>query len=73
MFDTNPEYSELELEETRAELEETRAALINVQQKFDDVKLANTAVTEGIWLCKLVDGNPVDFTHFSRHFSASVL
>ena len=42
----------------RAELEDVRAESINGQQKFDDMKLAHSAVTEGIWLCKLVNGDP---------------
>lgn len=36
----------------------TQAELERLQQKLDDMELANTAVTEGIWMLHMANGDP---------------
>jgi PAS domain S-box-containing protein len=46
-----------EISDTQLELDELRDQLEHAQQQLADLKLANSAVTEGIWVLHLVDGD----------------
>jgi Methyl-accepting chemotaxis protein (MCP) signalling domain/PAS fold len=49
-----------ELRYTQEELDELQDQLERVQQQLADLKLANSAVTEGIWLLHLVNGDALN-------------
>ena len=55
-----------ELDETKSELDELRSQLEGVQQQLADLKLANSAVTEGIWLLHLINGNAAHASNSMR-------
>jgi PAS domain S-box-containing protein len=60
-----------ELRYTQEELDELQDQLERVQQQLADLKLANSAVTEGIWLLHLVNGdalNDNNTIHWSKQF-----
>ena len=45
------------MDDEQLELDELRDQLARAQQQLSDLKLANSAVTEGIWLLHLVNGD----------------
>ena len=55
-----------ELDETKSELDELRSQLEGVQQQLADLKLANSAVTEGIWLLHLINGDAAHASNSMR-------
>lgn len=55
-----------ELDETKSELDELRNQLEGVQQQLADLKLANSAVTEGIWLLHLINGDAAHASNSMR-------
>lgn len=54
------------LDETKSELDELRNQLEGVQQQLADLKLANSAVTEGIWLLHLINGDAAHASNSMR-------
>ena len=51
---------------SQSEIDELRDQLERVQQQLADLKLANSAVTEGIWLLHLVNGDAAHISNSMR-------
>jgi Methyl-accepting chemotaxis protein (MCP) signalling domain/PAS fold len=54
------------LDDAQLEWDELQAQLARAQQQLADLKLANSAVTEGIWLLHLVNGDAANASNSMR-------
>ena len=55
-----------EVSDSQLEIDALRDQLERVQQQLADLKLANSAVTEGIWLLHLVNGDAAHISNSMR-------